>query len=104
MQPPGVIRYTQPVNLPAAQAVIADLERHPRRIELFSAEFEAFILWTMDAVYKLAKRGDDDERKMRMVGFEYRARLLLERMKKTGLNLRCAGVGVAWSYLLRERK
>ena len=38
------------------------------------------------AVYELARRGDDDDRKMRLVGLEYRARLLLDRLKKTGLN------------------
>lgn len=45
------------------------------------AYLEAFILRTMDAVYELAKRGDDDVRKMRMVGLEFRARLLLERWR-----------------------
>ena len=69
-----------------AKVLISGLERHPRRIELFAADLEAFILRTMDAVFELAKSGDDDERKMRMVGLEYRARLLLERLKKTGLN------------------
>ena len=74
------------MDIPAAKSLISNLKRHPRRIELFTADLEAFILWTMDVVYELAKRGDDDARKMRMVGLEYRARLLLERMKKTGLN------------------
>ena len=86
MQPPGAIRYTRPVNLSDAKSLLDDLERKPGRIELFTADLEAFILRTMDTVYKLAKRGDNDERKMRMVGLEYRARLLLERLKKTGLH------------------
>lgn len=86
MQSLGTIRYTRPVNLSDAKSLIADLTRHARRIELFPADLEAFIPSTMDAVYKLAKRGDDDERKMRTVGLEYRARLPLERLKKTGLS------------------
>ncbi len=75
----GTIRYTRPVDLSDAKSLIADLTRHARRIKLFTADLEAFILSTMDAVYKLAKRGDDDERKMPLVGLEYRARLPLER-------------------------
>ena len=86
MQPSRLICYTHRVNLSNAKSLLDDLERHPRRIELFTADLEAFILWTMDAVFELAKRGDNDSRKMRLVGFEYRARLLLERLKKTGLN------------------
>ena len=58
------------MDIPAAKSLIADLERNPRRIELFDSDLEAFILWTMDAVYKLAKSGVDDDRKMRLVGLE----------------------------------
>ncbi len=54
LQPPGTIRYAHPVNFSTAKALVADLERHPRRIELFTTDFEAFILRTMDAVYELA--------------------------------------------------
>ena len=69
------------MNLSDAKSLIADLERHPHRIQLFDSDLEAFILWSMDAVFELAKRGDDDDHKMRLVGLEYRARLLLERWR-----------------------
>ena len=66
-------------------SLLDDLERNPDRIGLFAAELEAITRWSLDAVFELAKRGDDDEREMRLVGLEYRARLSLGRLKKTEL-------------------
>ncbi|MHC4696729.1 MAG: hypothetical protein ACYTFA_08310 [Planctomycetota bacterium] len=40
----------------------------------------------MDEVYRLAKSGENDNRKMKFVGLEYRARLLLDRWKKQAQN------------------
>ena len=44
------------MNLSDAMSLIADLERHPRRIEPFTADLEAFMLRTMDDVNELANR------------------------------------------------
>ena len=40
----------------------------------------------MDEIFALAKSGENNDRKMELVGIEYRARLLLERFKKLAVN------------------
>ncbi len=40
----------------------------------------------MDEVYRVAKTGEDDERKMKLVALEYRAQLVLERFRKRDAN------------------
>ena len=40
----------------------------------------------MDEIHRLAKSGEDDERKMKLVALEYRARLVLERFRKRDAN------------------
>ena len=74
------------MEIARTQELLRDLERAPERVQLYRSDLERCIAWCMDAIYEVAKRGDDDDRKMQMVGLEYRARLLLERLKKTGLN------------------
>ena len=47
---------------------------------------EQFIAWCMDEIFELAKSGEDDEGKMKLVALEYRARLVLERFRKRDAN------------------
>ena len=56
------------------------------RIQLHHGELERLIASCMDEVYALAKSGDDNDRKMQLVGIELRARVLLERYKKLTVN------------------
>ena len=66
--------------------LLADLEQTPRRVQLHHADLESLIAWCMDEIYELAKSGEDKERKMQLVGLEYRARLLLKRWKEQDRN------------------
>ena len=40
----------------------------------------------MGEIYELSLSGKDNDRKMKLVKIEYRARMLLERFKKLGAN------------------
>ena len=40
----------------------------------------------MDEIFRLAESGEDDERKMKLVALECRARLVLERFRKRDAN------------------
>ena len=82
MPPLSPIRYTQPVSLSDAKSLIADLERHPRRIELFSADLEAAIRWLMDTTFE----SNDADEKARLAFTEMRARLVWERYRKVNAN------------------
>ena len=61
---------------------LADLEQTPRRVQLYHADLESLIAWCMDEIFELAKTDEFRERKMQLVGLEYRARLLLKRWKE----------------------
>lgn len=74
------------MDLSKAEFLLTELERHPERAQLHHGEIEKIIASCMDEVYGLAKTGADDERKMRLVAIEHRARLPLERFKKLGVN------------------
>jgi hypothetical protein len=74
------------LNTADCKALLTDLEQSPRRVQLHHAELESMISWCMDEVFELAKSGEHRERKMELVGLEYRARLLLERWKKRDRN------------------
>ncbi len=60
------------VNITECQALLADLEQTPRRVQLHHAELEPRIAWCMDEIFELAKSGQDKERKMELVALEYR--------------------------------
>ena len=63
------------------------LNRSPVAAIRFSDRLlERLIATCMDAVYDLSVSGEDNERKMKIVAIEYRARLLLERFKKLAVN------------------
>ncbi len=74
------------VNFGHCKALLADLERHPGRVQLHYAELESAISWLMDEIHRLAQAGEDDGRKMQLVAIEYRVRLLLERWQKRNQN------------------
>ncbi len=75
-----------PWNTTECQALLTDLEQTPRRVQLHHADLESLIAWCMDEIFELAKTDGDKDRKMQLVGLEYRARLLLERWKKQDRN------------------
>ena len=74
------------LNLSRFRQLVGDLEGDPAKLPAFYCELEAMIRTSMDEVYRLAKSGEDDDRKMAMVALEYRARLVLERWKKQHVN------------------
>ncbi len=77
----------RPARAPArSQRLIETLEADPVKVTAYYIELEQFIAWCMDDVYRLAKSGEDDERKMKLVALEYRARLVLERFRKRDAN------------------
>ncbi len=51
-----------------------------------NSRLESVIAWCMDEIHRLARSGEDDERKMKLVALEYRARLVLERLRKRDAN------------------
>ena len=69
-----------------AETLLADLEGHPDRVQLHHGGFEQLIQECMGEVYELAKTGDDDACKMRLVAIEHRARLVSERWRKLSMN------------------
>ena len=74
------------MNLATTKSLLATLEQSPESVQLHHGELERLIASCMDEVYALAKSGDDNDRKMQLVGIELRARLLLERYKKLSVN------------------
>ena len=66
------------MDLARSEALVGQLEKSPEQVQLFHGDLEKLISWTMEAIYQLSKRGDDDKRKMKLVALEYRARLVLE--------------------------
>jgi DNA/RNA endonuclease G (NUC1) len=74
------------MNLSRCQALVAELEREPDRVPAYYGDLEGLIAECMNEVYRLSKTGTPDNRKLRLVAIEYRARLLLERCRKQGAN------------------
>ena len=72
--------------LTRTKSPITDLNSSPEWGATSYPELEKSIAWSMDEVYKLAQTSKDDNLKMRIVALEYRARLLLERWKRVGVN------------------
>ena len=66
---------TTMMDLGRMKGLLSDLDRHPERVQLHHGELESGILWLMDEIHRLAKTGEDDDRKMQLVAIEYRARL-----------------------------
>ncbi len=72
---------------PARCKVLVDtLERDPSAVPAYFMYLESAIKWLMDEIFALAKSGEDDDEKMKLVALEYRARLVLERYRKMNSN------------------
>ena len=76
---------TIPINLDKAREFVAELERDTDRVQVYHGELESLIAQCMEEVYQLAKQGET-ERKLELVGIEYRARLVLERFRRNRSN------------------
>ena len=63
------------MDLSQAESLQTELERQPGRAQPHHGEIEATIASCVDEVDELAKAGANDERKMRLVAIEHRARL-----------------------------
>ena len=74
------------MNLANANTLLDALEDSPESIQLHHGELERLIRTCMDTIYELSVSGENNERKMQLVGIEYRARLLMERFKKLAMN------------------
>ncbi len=66
--------------------LIETLEADPTKLPAFYFHLESVIAWCMDEIFRLAKSGEDDEGKMKLVALEYRARLVLERFRTRDAN------------------
>ena len=64
------------------QALIADLERDPRRLPAYHGELEAAVTWLMDRTFE----STDPAEKTRLAALELRARGVLERFRKANVN------------------
>ena len=74
------------MNVARSQRLIETLEADPAKPPAFLIDLERIIAWCMDEIFRLAESGEDDERKMKLVALEYRARLVLERFRKERCN------------------
>ncbi len=74
------------MDLSRAQHLIETLEADPGKLPAYYLHLENVIAWCMDEIFRLAKSGEDDERKMKLVALECRARLVLERFRKRDAN------------------
>ena len=67
-------------------AVLSELNRVPAPTHFDLEALETFIARCMKEVFALSRTGTDDARKMKLVGLEYRARILRDRWKRIGAN------------------
>ncbi len=65
---------------------MGQLEKSPERVPLYYGDVEPMIATLMAHIYQLSLTGADNDRKMRLVALEYRARLVLERFRKQNVN------------------
>jgi hypothetical protein len=65
---------------------VGQLEGQPVRVFLDHGEPETMIATLMEGVYQPSLTGAGDDRKMRLVALEMRARLVLERFRKGNAN------------------
>ncbi len=72
--------------LARSQRLIETLEAGLAKVPACYLHLENVISWCTDEIFRLAKSGEDDERKMKLVALEYRARLVLERFRKRDAN------------------
>ena len=70
------------VNLAYAESLIRELEAHPDRVPAYYSDLEAAIAWLMDTTFEAT----DPKHKARVAGVEMRARLVLERHKKSSVD------------------
>ena len=76
---------TDIIDLAQAREFVTELERDPKRVQLYHGELESLIAQCMNEVHEFAKQGET-ERKMKLVAVEYRARLVLQRWKRQSTN------------------
>ena len=74
------------MDLPCSEALVGQLERSPERVPLYFGNLETMIATLMEDIYQLSQTGADNDRKMRLVALEYRARLVLDRFRKQNVN------------------
>ena len=74
------------VNLSNYTKLIRSLESDPQSLQPHCCELEAMIARCMDEIHRLARTGEDDARKMRIVLLEKRGRELLERWRLLNVN------------------
>ena len=74
------------ITLTRSQHLIETLEADPAKLPAFYLHMENVIAWCMDEIFRLSKSAEDDERKMKLVALEYRARLVLKRSRNLDAN------------------
>ncbi len=70
------------MDLNRCQRLVAELEHDPGQVPAFYGELESAIRWLMDTTFE----SEDPSEKTRLAATEMRARLVLERFKKLGIN------------------
>ena len=78
------------MDLTGSQRMIETPEADRAKLPAFYIDLEQVVAQCMDEIFRLAKSGEDDERKMKLVALEHRARLVLKRFRKRDASLRYA--------------
>jgi hypothetical protein len=61
-------RYPDHMNLNGARTLLSVLERHPEHVQLHHVELDQTIKQLTEEIHRLARTGEDNKRKMRLVG------------------------------------
>ena len=70
------------MDIARCQQLVGDLEADLSRVPAYHTELEATIRWLMDVTFT----STDPKEKARLAATELRARLVLERFRKAGVN------------------
>ncbi len=74
------------MSVARSEHLIESLEADLVKVPAYYLHLENVIAWCKGEIFRLAKSGEDDERKMKLVALEHRARLVLERFRKQDAN------------------
>ena len=66
------------MDITRSQHLIETLEADPGKVRAFYLHLENVIAWCTEEMHRLAESGEDDEREMKLVALESRARIVLE--------------------------
>ncbi len=68
------------LNAAEWQALLTDLDRSPRQVQLHRADLESPTAWCMDEIFELTEPGEDQQRKMELFVLAYNLGNFLRRL------------------------